>query len=65
MLFATQTFLVAGLSRSGIAAAEYLVSRGARVYVYDDVEDDTVRSAAQGLSEIGCMIVSKEDLAAK
>ena len=65
MLFATQTFLVAGLSRSGIAAAEYLVSRGARVYVYDDVEDDTVRSAAQRLSEIGCMIVSKEDLAEK
>lgn len=65
MLFATQTFFVAGLSRSGIAAAEYLLSQGAQVYAYDDVEDENVRTAARRLSEIGCRIVERGELAEK
>lgn len=36
MYFKTQKFLVAGMSRSGIAAAKLLLSRGAKVFVYDD-----------------------------
>ena len=42
MYFERQTFLVAGLSRSGTAAAEYLLLNGAKVYVFDDVEDANV-----------------------
>ena len=63
MLYSEQAFLVAGLSRSGISASEYLISRGAKVYVYDDVDDANVHAAAEHLKEIGCVPVSKEELA--
>ncbi|MDE6676194.1 MAG: UDP-N-acetylmuramoyl-L-alanine--D-glutamate ligase, partial [Clostridia bacterium] len=62
MLFERQTFLVAGLSRSGISAAEYLVSRGARVFIYDDVQDENVLSASAKLAGAGCVIVGKDEL---
>ena len=65
MLFAKQTFLVAGVSRSGISAAEYLLSRGAQVYVYDDVDDENVRGTLRRLSEAGCHVVEKDSLEEK
>ncbi len=65
MLFERQIFLVAGLSRSGVAAAEYLVSKGAQVYLYDDVDDENVRAAETKLSELGCIAVPKSDLEEK
>lgn len=65
MLFARQTFLVAGLSRSGVSAAEYLLSKGAQVYVFDDVEEGGVAAAIAALTEKGCIPVKKEELAEK
>ncbi len=62
MLFTRQTFLVAGLSRSGIAAGEYLAAQGAKVYLYDDVDDENVRSAIERLSRLGCVPVPKDEL---
>ncbi len=62
MLFERQTFLVAGLSRSGISAAEYLISKGAQVYLYDDLDDEAVRSAQSRLEAIGCKSVPKSEL---
>ncbi len=62
MLFERQTFLVAGLSRSGIASAEYLRGKGAAVYLYDDVDDENVRSAQARLKELGCIPVAKNEL---
>ncbi len=62
MLFTEQTFLVAGLSRSGIAASEYLREKGAEVYAYDDVESENVAAAQTQLAERGCRIVRKEEL---
>lgn len=62
MLFSRQTFLVAGLSRSGISAAEYLLSRGAKVYLFDDVEDENVLKATAALTGRGAIAVKKEDL---
>ncbi len=62
MLFSRQTFLVAGLSRSGVAAGEYLASQGAKVYLYDDVDDENVRSAIERLSGLGCIPVRKDEL---
>ncbi len=65
MLFERQTFLVAGLSRSGIASAEYLRGKGAAVYLYDDVDDENVRSAQARLKELGCIPVAKNELEEK
>lgn len=62
MLYSGQTFLVAGLSRSGIAASEYLLSRGAKVYCFDDVEDGSVAQTARELGAKGCVIVHREEL---
>ncbi len=65
MLFSQQTFLVAGLSRSGIAASEYLLKKGARVYCFDDVEEGSVAASANALKERGCVILKKGDLEAR
>ncbi len=62
MLYSGQTFLVAGLSRSGLAASEYLLSRGAKVYCFDDVEEGSVAATANALREKGCVILHKEEL---
>ena len=62
MLFSRQTFLVAGLSRSGIAASEYLRSKGAEVYVFDDVENEIVLAAETALSAKGCRVIHREQL---
>ena len=61
MYFPEQTFLVAGVSRSGIAAAEYLLGCGAKVFVYDDVEDDAVKSAVRSLVSKGAHALNRED----
>lgn len=63
MLLERQSFLVAGLSRSGSASAQYLKKHGAaQVYIYDDVEDETVRAAVETLTALGCRAVDKEEL---
>ena len=65
MYFPEQTFLVAGMSRSGAAAAEYLLSKRARVYLYDDVASDAVRQTTERLVLKGAHAVRKEELSAR
>ena len=65
MYFPMQTFLVAGISRSGEAAAEYLLSRGAKVFLYDDVESAAVAEAEKKLVVKGARAVQKEELSAR
>ena len=62
MYFERQTFLVAGLSRSETAAAEYLLLNGAKVYVFDDVEDANVAEARAALTQKGCIGIRREEL---
>ncbi len=57
-----QIFFVLGLSRSGRAAAEFLLSRGASVYVYDDITSERVEKTARELKEKGANRVEKENL---
>lgn len=63
MLFEMQTFLVAGLSRSGISAANYLLDRGAKVYLFDDVEEEHVKDAALALKNRGAVILKRDEIA--
>lgn len=58
-----QKFFVLGLSRSGCAAAEFLLGRKAKVYIYDDVPGEGVEKAARLLEEKGAERISKEQLA--
>lgn len=59
---AKQTFLVLGLSRSGCAAAEFLLERKAKVYIYDDVPGESVEKAIRSLREKGAEAIGKEQL---
>ena len=58
MNFKTQKFLVAGLSRSGIAAADLLLARGAAVYLYDDRPAALESEQALALRAAGARAVS-------
>ncbi|MBQ8309095.1 MAG: UDP-N-acetylmuramoyl-L-alanine--D-glutamate ligase [Clostridia bacterium] len=55
-----QIFFVLGLSRSGRASAEFLLSQGAKTYIYDDVSSERVETTMQELEEKGAKRVSKE-----
>ena len=57
-----QIFFVLGLSRSGKAAAEFLLSNGAITYIYDDIVNERVEQTAEKLKEKGAKRVEKEDL---
>ena len=57
-----QTFLVLGLSRSGCAAAEFLLERKAKVFVYDDVAGEAVEKSARLLEEKGAERATKEQI---
>ena len=58
----TQSFLVLGVSKSGIAVAEYLKSKNATCYVYDDSTSDKTRENLEKLRDLGVKVVEKEDL---
>ncbi len=62
MYLKKQTFLVLGLSRSGKAAAEYLLRKGATIYLYDDIVAKRVETTLEELVEKGAKQVKKEDV---
>lgn len=62
MYFGNQKFLVAGLSRSGAGSAEFLLKRGAAVYIYDDVVTDKVAETIKSLQAKGAVAVTSESL---
>ncbi|NQU43907.1 UDP-N-acetylmuramoyl-L-alanine--D-glutamate ligase [bacterium] len=55
-------FLVFGAARSGLAAANLLLSRGKRVVVYDEADPSRLQAARKQLDEWGVPLVSKLDL---
>lgn len=57
-----QKFFVLGLSRSGIAAAEFLLAKKAEVYVYDDLPDEKTDGAAEKLAKMGAVRVPEEQV---
>ena len=59
---AKQIFFILGLSRSGKAAAEFLLSKNAAVYIYDDVSGERVEQIAKELVKKGAKRVAKEQL---
>ena len=57
-----QCFLVLGLSRSGKAAAEFLLQRKAFVYIYDDLTGERIEQTAAYLESKGAKRLKKEEL---
>lgn len=59
---ACQSFLVFGLSRSGAAAAEFLLAKKAEVFICDDVRGGAVERTIGELTKKGAKNVKEEDL---
>lgn len=57
-----QSFLVLGLSKSGEAAAEYLLSQGAKTFIFDDLDSEKIRRQRQALVSQGAVWAEKEML---
>ena len=57
-----QVFLVLGLSRSGESGAEFLLSKNASVYIYDDLQGERIEKTAKALEEKGAKRVAIADL---
>lgn len=63
MYFKNQKFLVAGMSRSGAASTDFLLKRGAVVYMYDDISDAAVRKTMNELSARGANVLPQGGVA--
>ncbi len=57
-----QTFLVLGLSKSGDAATRFLLSQGAKVLVFDDLESEKVKGQVEQLTALGAVWLEREKL---
>ena len=62
MYLKRQVFFVLGLSKSGRAATEFLLSEKAVTYIYDDISSDRVEQTAAALVALGARRVKKEEL---
>ncbi len=54
--------LIVGVSKSGFSACCFLLERGARCFVYDDAETDTVKATEKTLAEKGATAVYKSEI---
>ena len=57
-----QVFFVLGLSKSGRSATEFLLGKGATVYIYDDLAGERVEQTASALMQKGAKRTKKEEL---
>ena len=64
MYFGNQKFLVAGMSKSGAASADFLLKRGAVVYMFDDIADGAVQKTMGELAARGAIPVAQGGVAA-
>lgn len=62
MYYRKTVFLVVGISKSGMGAAELLLSRGAKCYVYDDSDNDKVRENLSALEEKGAIVADRSEV---
>ncbi len=62
MYLKNQIFFVFGVSRSGKAAAEFLLKNGATVYAYDDNGQTRAKRTLEGLYALGAKAIAKEEL---
>ena len=62
MDFKRQTFLVMGVSKSGEAAAKFLLKKGARTLLYDECESEKMKAVFERLSAQGAEVVETSSL---
>ncbi|HBF86377.1 MAG TPA: UDP-N-acetylmuramoyl-L-alanine--D-glutamate ligase [Clostridiales bacterium] len=62
MNFSRDKFLVVGIQKSGVSAAELLLSKKAKCYVYDDNESPAVLAETKKLQDLGAVAVGKDEV---
>ena len=60
MYVKTQVFFVLGISKSGFAAAEYILKRGGRCFIYEEHDSPRIAEAAEKLLSQGAERVTGE-----
>lgn len=62
MYLKRQKFVVFGMSRSGVAATEFLLSEGAETYIYEELESDKITANINALTAKGAKYIEKGDI---
>lgn len=65
MYLKNNTFMVAGVSKSGISATSFLLSHGAKVYIVDEIENEKTSKAFELLSGLGAEKVERDQIEEK
>lgn len=58
----TQKFFILGVSKSGFAAAEYILKSGGECYLYEELKSDKIDTAIRLLVEMGAKIVGESNI---
>lgn len=62
MYLKNDVFLVVGIQKSGISATEFLLGKGAKCYIYDDLNTDKIKSEFIRLGELGAVAVERGEV---
>ena len=57
-----QTFLVVGISKSGFAVANYILSNGGKCFLYEDLKSPKIDDAISKLIDLGGVRVERENV---
>lgn len=61
MDYKRQKFVVFGLSSSGMAVSEFLISKGAKTYLYEELESEKISQNIDYLLSKGAILIDKND----
>ena len=61
MFIKCQKFLVAGVSKSGFSAAEYILEKGGICYIYEELKSEKIDAAVEKLIALGARRAAKEN----
>lgn len=57
----TQSFLVLGVSKSGFAVAEHILSNGGKCYIYEQLRNDKIQKSIEHLITLGAILINDKD----
>lgn len=62
MYLKKDAFLIVGISKSGVSATEFLLNKGAKCYIYDDLANQRVLTEYKRLESLGATVVAKDEI---
>ena len=62
MYIKNQNFLVLGVSKSGFAVANFILSKGGRCFLYEELSSQKIDNAISNLVELGAVRINRQSL---